>query len=279
MTTINSSNLKSSFRIPGKISVKGKNIIPSSGIPISELYPNRPSDWTNSTELDFSQSIPSGGTGVDVAIPGTDWFVINLESNWTKVSDATAPQSPPDIWRGHVDSGVYGDGHGIGNVFTYAMLNQTRLYASLRCRWAFPNDNWHPISNKFINIFSNHSTILVQSREGGNWRHCEELGQGDPYWNFYVDDGTDNLPFEDHIAGQLDNRAIPTNQWVQIEVVIDLPNHVFKVWQDGVLTTSATPTFSSTAMESFGVFSHRGGGGETLADDIDFEYDHFFLAW
>jgi hypothetical protein len=94
-----------------------------------ELYPNRPSGWTNSTEIDFSQTPPTG-TPVDSdrAISGAPgWFMIFFQNptDWTHTTDAVAPNSPPDIWRGHWAPGVYGGGvigegggHGIGNVFT-----------------------------------------------------------------------------------------------------------------------------------------------------------------
>ena len=118
----------------------------------------------------------------------------------------------------------------------------------------------------------------MQLREGGNWRHAEELGFGAPYTNFYVGRGTD-APGEDHIPGQVANPAVPNRQWIQIEVLVDIPNHVFKIWQDGILTTNATPTFASTKITTVGINAFRGGGGETLSTDLFYRYDHFFIAW
>jgi hypothetical protein len=149
---------------------------------------------------------------------------------------------------------------------------------SIRAYFDFDAADWHPVSNKFVNIFSNHSTILMQLREADNWRHAEELRAGDPYSSFFVDDGVDDVN-EDHIPGQIDNRAVPNRQWTHIEVLIDMPNHVFKIWQDGVLTTDAAPNFASTQMDEFGLYAFRGGGGETLENDLYYQYDHFFLAW
>jgi hypothetical protein len=119
----------------------------------------------------------------------------------------------------------------------------------------------------------------MQLREGGNnWRHAEELGFGSPYCSFFVDGGT-NFPCETHIAGQVANPAVPNRQWVQIEVLIDIPNHIYKIWQNGVLTTNATPTFASTNINTVGIYAFRGGGGETLSTDLYYKYDHFFIAW
>jgi hypothetical protein len=259
--------------------------------PVGGLYPNRPAAFTKSSEIDFTQALPPMPDDVNQPIAGTSWFTYGTYSgpvsapipNWTRTTDASAPQSAPGIWQGHFAPGSYGGGvigqgggHGIGDVVT-PTPNITRLYMSTRVYFDFDPADWHPISNKFVIIEGNNGSnlILVQLRENGDWRHAEELG---PSGSFYVDGGTD-FPGEDHIPGQLDNRAVPTRQWVQIEILIDLPGHVFKVWQDGVLTTNATPTFASTFMNTVGVHAFRGGGGETITKDLYWRYDHFFIAW
>jgi hypothetical protein len=135
----------------------------------------------------------------------------------------------------------------------------------------FDASQWHPISNKFVNLETDKGLILVQLNEGGNWRHAEELAS--PGF------GVDNNGQPGSIPGQVDNRPVPVRQWTQIEVLVDLPGHVFKVWQDGVLTTNATPTFGSTKITTFGINAFRGGGGETLTTDLYWKYDHFFIAW
>jgi len=246
-------------------------------------YPNRPASFTHSTEIDFSQAIPSLPDNVDRPISGASgWNMIYFGNSWTKTTDASAPQSSPGVWQGHWAPGLFGGGvigqgggHGIGNVFSYAPAGASRLYMSLRVYFDFAASQWHPISNKFVNIEGDHSQILVQLNEGGNWRHAEELGYT-AFSSFGVDFNR-NSPTS--ISGQVDNRAVPTRQWTQIEVLIDFPNHVFKVWQDGVLTTDATPTFASTRINTFGINAFRGGGGETLTTDLYWRYDHFYLAW
>jgi hypothetical protein len=246
------------------------------------LYPNRPGSFTQSSEIDFSQNIPSQPDNVDRPISGASgWNMIYFGNNWSKTTDVGAPQSPSNIWQGHWAPGSYGggvlaqgDGHGIGNVFTYAANGTTRLYISLRVYFDFDASQWHPISNKFLNLEGDHSLILVQLNEGGNWRHAEELG-AEGYPGF----GVDNNRQPGSIPGRVDNRAVPTRQWTQIEVLVDLPGHVFKVWQDGVLTTHATPTFASTKITTVGINAFRGGGGETLTADLYWRYDDFFIAW
>jgi hypothetical protein len=253
------------------------------------LYPNRPASFTDSTEIDFSQAIPSLPDDRDRPITGTDWNMIYFGSNWSQTTDANARQSAPGIWQGHWAPGSYGggvigqgNGHGIGNVFTYGPGNvflsngTTRLYMSLRVYFDFDASQWHPISNKFVNITGDHSLFLVQLDEGGNWRHAEELG-ATGYPSFGVDDNTS--VGDTHLSGQVDNRPVPTRQWVQLEVLIDIPNHIFRVWQDGVLTTNATPKFASTKITTVGVNAFRGGGGETLTTGLNYRYDHFLVAW
>jgi hypothetical protein len=241
-------------------------------------YPNRPASFTQSSEIDFSQSIPSAPDNVDRPISGAPgWNMIYFGSNWSKTADGA--------WQGRWAPGSYGggvigsgSGHGIGNVFTYAANGTNRLYMSMRVYMDFDAANWHPISNKFVNLEGDHSLILMQLKEGGHWRHAEELGFGGGYTSFFVDGGTDQ-PGEAHIPGQVDNRAVPNREWTQIEVLIDIPNRIYKIWQDGVLTTNAAPTFASTRINTVGVYAFRGGGGETLNTDLGYKYDHFLIAW
>jgi hypothetical protein len=257
--------------------------ISNSKISVAGPYPNRPASFTKSSEIDFSQGVPSLPDNIDRPIAGTDWNMIFFSHDWSSATDAGAPQSAPGIWQGHWAPGSYGggilgqgSGHGIGNLFTYAASGTNRLYMSLRVYFDFDASKWHPISNKFVNLECDRSLILMQLMEGGEWRHAEELGAGGS--SFFVDDGRD-APGEDHIPGQVDNRPVPNRQWTQIEILIDIPNHVYKIWQDGVLTTNASPNFASTTIRTVGINAFRGGGGETISGDLYYKYDHFFIAW
>ena len=251
----------------------------------SELYPNRPEGWDEETELDFSQTpVSDSPDNVDRAIPGSDdWSMIGFLRGatpaWTSESDATAPQSPPGTWVGHIPPGTYGSpesGHGIGNIFTSVMSGTSRVYISIRTMFDFSTNGWHSISNKMVNIeCNNNALILMQSRETPHWRHASELsGSG----NIFVDDGEDQGT-DIHIPGQVSNIAIPNQQWVHLEIVIDLANSVYKIWQDGVLTTDAEPDFVATSIFTVGILVFRGGGGETLGEDVYYRHDHFFCAW
>jgi hypothetical protein len=271
-----------SFSSSGLTSATSTAIAVSDPAPAG-LYPNRPASYTRSSEIDFSQSVPTGSDQIDQPIAGTSWNMIYYGGNWTKATDASAPQSAPGIWQGRWAPGSYGGGvigqgggHGIGNVFTRAPSGTSRLYMSMRVYFDFDASLWHPISNKFVNLEGDHSQILMQLREGGDWRHAEELGSSG-FSSFWVDNRATSG--ETHLAGQVDNRAVPNRRWVQIEVLIDLPNRVFKIWQDGVLTTNATPNFASTEINTVGIYAYRGGGGETLNTELFYKYDHFFIAW
>jgi hypothetical protein len=249
----------------------------------SGFYPNLPATWSTSRQINFSDAVPADVGGSGQAIGSTGFTMVPASYTfWTKTSDATAPQSQPDTWVGHMASGSYGggvvgsgSGHGIGGVLT-ALSSITRLYASVRIYFDYPDTSfWHSISNKFLFIQGDTGLILVQLSEGGYWLHAEELASPT---SIFVDPGTDH-PGEDHIPGQLSNTTVPVGQWMQIEVEIDLVNHIFKIWRDGTLTTDATPTFTSTAITEFKLDFFRGGGGETLTSDLNWKIDHIYLAW
>jgi predicted nucleic acid-binding Zn-ribbon protein len=245
---------------------------------VGGFTPNKPATWTNFTQLDFSQVAP-GQTSVDAPIVGAElgWNTI-YNSNFVKSSDPTAPQSPSSVWVGTWPAGSYGGGvigqgggHGIGNVFTTKPNGTNRIYASTRVYFDMDANQWHPISNKFINIETNNGLILVQLNEGGHWRHAEFLSA--TTGSFWVDPGNGT-------AGQVSNIAVPTRKWVHLEVLIDIPNRIFKVWQDGVLTTDAKVTFTGVSkIYGIGWNAFRGGGGETISKPFAWRYDHFYVAW
>lgn len=246
--------------------------------PAAGTYPNRPATYTRASELDFSQAIPTAPDNVDRPIVGAPagWNMIYFGTSWARISDPSAPQSAPGVWQGTWAPGSYGGGiigqgggHGIGNVFTYVADGTTRLYMSMRLYFDFDASQWHPVSNKFVNIETDNGLLLVQLNEGGQWRHAEQLINGGASW--WIDPG--NSP------GQVSNPPVPTRRWTQLEVLIDLPNRVFRIWQDGVLTTNATPTFAATKLRGVGWNAFRGGGGETLSASLGYRYDHFYLAW
>jgi hypothetical protein len=154
---------------------------------------------------------------------------------------------------------------------------QTRLYCSVWVYFEYPDAgtaDWHSISNKFINLETNGpvpgSNTLVEVYEGGKWLHASELASGTS-----MDAGT----------GQVDNNPVLTNQWNQVEMVIDIPNKLWKVWLNGTLKSDSTQRpggqypFIQTSIVSFSIKSFRGGGGEYLASDLHWRYDHIYLAW
>jgi hypothetical protein len=237
--------------------------------PSDTSAPNRPAGWTNSTRLDFSQAVPSLPDDRDRPIPGAPagWNMIYFGTNWQSAGGQFIGTWSPGSYGGGVIG--QGSGHGIGNVFTTTPTRVTRLYLRMRVYFDHAADQWHPISNKFVNIETDAGLLLVQLKEGSYWRHAEELVNGGRSW--WID--RENSP------GMVDNRPIPVRQWVRLEVLIDLPNRVFKVWQDGVLTTDARPTFSATRLNGVGWNAFRGGGGETLTSTLRYRYDDFLVAW
>ncbi len=247
-------------------------------------YPNKPAGYTTSTTYDFSTT-PPGNADTDQPIPAASGWYNIYNVGWTLTTDSgasgakpsgSAPASPPSIWQGRWDPGSYGggiigqgSGHGIGNIFYYLPGGVNHIYISLRHAVDAAYD-WHPISNKFLNIEAGPTAhlLLMQLNEGGNWCHCEQLGTS----NFYIDPA--NTP------GQVNNDAIPTGQWNHFEILIDLAAATWKVWLNGTLRTNASSVpFAVSQLSMVGFYAFRGGGGETLASTMYWYYDHIHLAW
>lgn len=250
-------------------------------------YPNKPSNYGLNgkiTEIDFSQLIPfTPPYNQDCPIPGLpSWAAIYQDtgadpSHWSLLSDPTATQSPPGVWKAQWTAGVYPSTHGLGNIFTSPAFGTSgRVYASMVTKFDYVDQNdWHPISNKWVNIECNASQLLMQLKEGSYYRHVEELSFTNGSWW-----GDDNpVPGENHLGAQVSNIVVPINAWNQIELLIDIPLGIIKVWQNNVLTSSYTPPFVSNEINTFGFNAFRGGGGETLLHNIAWNYDHFYLAW
>jgi hypothetical protein len=232
---------------------------------------NRPSSYTHLSELDFSQQVPGPPDNVDRPIPGAPvgWNMIYFGNSWT---------SSGGVFTGTLKAGSYGggvvgqgSGYGIGNVFNNAINGTKHLYAAMRVYFDFDAAGWHPISNKFVNIETDNGLILVQLNEGGQWRHAEFLSA--TTGSFWVDPGSGT-------AGQVSNIPVPTRRWVTLEVLVDVATGVFRVWQDGVLTTDAKRPFTGvTKIYGIGWNAFWGGGGRTEPVDRSYKYDHFAIAW
>lgn len=241
-------------------------------------YPNRPASYTASSDLDFSQAVPGAPDNVDRPILGapSGWNMIFFGTSWTSANGQWTGSWVPGSYGGGVIG--QGGGHGIGNIFYYPG-NTSRLYMSIRAYFDMTASQWHPISNKFVNIECNNSLILVQLQEANrHWRHVEELGKTGGSW--YIDPDPTQAANEPHIAGQIANPPVPVRQWTQIEVLVDLPAKTLKVWQDGLLTTDGKNLpFKSTTCYTPAWNAFRGGGGETITTPFNWQYTDAFIAW
>lgn len=219
------------------------------------------------TEFDFGSAVPSGG-GTERAISGSDWSVIydgdgGGGSNFSKVSDSTAPFSPNGVWQLRQAAGTYSTGHGYGNVFSYLPPNTRKLYA---CFYLKLSSGYyiHPISHKFFEVFtSGGGDVMVQLGRAGN------------YYEGY-DQTTD------YVFPTLVNKRPVTNRWVLHEIQVESGNPgVIRVWIDGelrtqVITHSVAP--GEPNFETVGLYGHMGGGGYTMAADQYQWIDHILIA-
>lgn len=247
-------------------------------VPGTPSYPNKPSGYTNTREISFTQSIPSGiGSERAIASSGTPgWRMIYDQndggvSTFSQQTDGTAPNSPPAIWRLHFIPGTYTDGHASGNVFTvFSAPKPQRLYCSFvfMLNAGFP---FHPISNKFIWMVP--GQLLIQLQETIRWLHAEHLDGSQ--WLDNVIGPTNGATLHTY-----NNDAVSTGAWHNLEFVLDRPAGTWQIWLDGSLKLNASGiTITDPEFDEFLITGHRGGGGETLATDGYWYYDHIHLAW
>lgn len=243
-----------------------------SGGATSGWLANKPPAYTLTREINFSQSIPAGvgggaiGTGAQRAITGaTNWYAIydadgSGGSNWSQITASDEPGSPSTAWRLHFEAGTYNDGTTHGNVFTILSGGPTGLYGCYSIRYD-PAFLWHPISNKHINLSIAGGLWIIQSLEAPNmWLRVHNMV-------------TDTL-FTPTI-----NTPITLGVWhiIEFHIAQGSPGTI-KVWVDGELRTNVTNSNFTIAFQEFGLYGHRGGGGETLAADCYYDLGHIYLA-
>lgn len=73
---------------------------------------NRPAGLTNVRQVDFSQT-PVTNSPNSFQLGTTGWFQDFFNSDWTTLTDATAPVSPSTVWQGTFKAGSYNEVHNI----------------------------------------------------------------------------------------------------------------------------------------------------------------------
>lgn len=268
--------------LPPAVTVAGVPIVATPVLTVIEgapsaLYPNKPSGYTASREIDFAMAVPTS-YGADRSIPGSDNFHMIYDVDYgggeqsiMRVADATAPSGDGYAWRWHFIPGTYGDGYGRGNIYTNLSSQNIRaLYTCIDIKWAsdYP---WHAVSNKFL--WWTPDQLLVQSQETVRWLHGEHLSGSQ--W-------LDNVigPLNGATLVTYHNDAISRGVWHKIEVLLDRNAQTFRIWMDNDLKLYATGvTMTTNVFDEVFHTGHRGGGGETLSTDGYYYIDHLHYAW
>lgn len=236
--------------------------------------------WATFAEINLNMAVPSGSPTERLIPGGGNWHIIfddlgapagggpglgvshSPTSNFSLITDATEPASPSGAWNLWQAAGIYTDGHGHGNI-GIPVTSTNRMYGCYSCRWN-TGYNWHAISNKHINLeVSGGSPWLIQSfigTGGGMWMRAEDLNLG--------------IGYNPQI-----NTALTLGVWhiLEFQVEAGTPG-VVKVWVDGELRTNYTNLNVQGPFISFGIYGHRGGGGETNPSDCSYDLGHIYIA-
>jgi len=239
--------------------------------PAGGSYPNRPANFTTViSDLNLNQDVPAGSGERFVAGLGNTWSVIydgdgSGGSNFSRATDATAPQSPSGVWRLHVPGGTYGTpgsggGHSFGSLGR-PLPNVQQVYVSVHVKWSNPYTN-NPISTKWLRFEDGAGgNLLIQYSHNNDFLRASDESIGQAY--------------------EPQNGSRPTlGVWHQVEVLLMQGNPgTVRVWVDGQLRTNYTNLRVNTVpWNAFSLDAYFGGGGTAIPQDQDYWIDHVFIA-
>ena len=225
----------------------------------------------------MSQIVPEGGgSGAEryLPTPDNDWKVIydnNNEgtgSNFSRIVDSSAPQSPPYVWQLRQQAGTYGggvpgsgEGKGWGNL-NHLLPHAQGYYLSVWIKWS-ANYYGQPVSHKWLfNELPGGGFYIQYNHQNHFLRASDEAIQ---------------TPYEPQVGTR------PTlGEWHHVEaVVIRGKPGIVKIWLDGQLRTDYADLPVATTARYFTALSisgHIGGGGYVLPEDQFYWMDHIFIA-
>ncbi len=229
-------------------------------IPGSGPYANRPVNYTTTLSDYAFRDLPL----VDNDSPlGGGWSVYNNQNaTVSRVSDATAPQSPSEVLQWHFPTG-HPSGTNVGNVYRSAPANASEFYVAFSM-WHDANFEWNSISNKLF--YLEPGNIILQSRHS--------MAGGQKYLSVYIGGtGKDYAP--------TNNIPIPLGQWVNYEFIVKRGNSgVLKVWMNGTLVLDyaniAVPT--TTSGQELKLDTTWGGSTGPTTRDSYRRIDHIVVA-
>ena|SRR2546427_4019607 len=242
-------------------------------------WPNEPSGFTLVSDYDFADAVPATNQGAHLGRRGWQvWY--NIDGLGTRVSDSTAPQSPPYVLQFLYPIGMRDGGAPmtLEHDFTPPV---TELY------WGF----WWKPSNPFQSDGSgvNKIVFIWTPTVSGNTTDLLYLDLSPTPWRIRCmnDLGTGGGP----TAGQrLEPNATTTvitlGQWHRIEIYVEystgsLANGVVKWWVDGQLNG----TYTNLKMVQDGGFTHLqfsptygGNQGDRKTENDYYWIDHVYLS-
>lgn len=233
--------------------------------PSTGPYPHRPANYTTVIPgLNFSQAVPAGGGNERyLASPSNAWSVIfdadgSGGSNFSQVTDPTAPGSPADVWRLRFAAGTWSSGHSIGYLGR-ALPSVNEVYISFWIKWD-PQFEFNTISTKLVRLQVPGGYVLIQARHSADYLRASDESIGQAY--------------------EPQNGAQPAlGVWHQVEIqLIRGDPGTVRVWVDGQLRTSYTNLPVSGPFSTLSIDGHLGGGGMTKVRDSFYWLDDVFIA-
>jgi len=189
---------------------------------------------------------------------GGGWSVVyNAGGSMARVSDPTAPVSPPYVLQWKYPAG-HASGGGVGNLVHDLAGNASEVYVAFSM-WHDSNFEWNSISNKML--YLEPGNILVESQVYGQALVGYIGSIGGIYYPSIV-------------------QSWPMGGWASIEVQIRRgTNGLLRVWKNGVLVLDRALSIpTTTSLQELKLDTTWGGQTGPKTRDSYRRIDHVFVA-
>jgi len=238
---------------------------------LDAAWPNEPSGFRVINDYGFDDPIPVGN-GVPVGSSG--WAVIN-DSGATRVTDPSAPRSPPDVLHITFPTGFTGGVAPVTMWYDFPATRPRELYVGF----------WLKVSNPWQGHSSGVNKIAYITTGGTQDALIPELfGQAAPYrlrMAVFELGASQNPVYGGWLDPNVEDVTPTLGAWHRIEIYAKYGTSstsndgIVRVWMDRTLMMSYSDiNFAHDGFDGWKLSPTWGGIGDTKREDDSFWFDH-----